>query len=291
MSMTGSEHARLRQLILGIEELEGPDRAEAEAHLAACEVCAALLASLRRIEQGAATHGALPALEIPQAFESNEERAAATSLAALRDEIEGVRTRRRALPVPRASRALALRDFLFGSRGRRVATALLSAAAVILVLIVRPHAPPTDGVPLAAVEVVRLSTFRGPVDPGFHAGDAFGLEIELGEPAYPLVVHVDPEGGVGLLIPPEGGAWELAPRGQSRLPSEAGGIEWRLEGRTGSESFLVAAVRHRHLDPEAFAGELRGLPGGTRDARLEALRQHIERRVGPVRLIELDHLP
>jgi hypothetical protein len=282
----------LRELVLAFEELEPAERAEATAHLAACTECASLLDSLRRAEHLARPVGALPPLDVPPALSADERRAADASLEALRvhllspDQADPDATRREA--ELRRGGGRSWLDVVFGTPARRAAAMLVPvAASLVLLFYAREQSRP---VVIRGAEVLALSTARGDA-PGLHTGDAFGIRVNLSKPAYPVVLHVSPGGSFTILHPPSGSPPALRPAGESILPAPGGAIEWRLEGESGIETFLIAASRRSDVDIARLAEEAKRLEAGDRAERRRALEALLARRVGPVRVVEVTHLP
>jgi len=296
-----ASHDELRDLVLVYEELTETERARADEHLASCSACAELLGRLQRLERAAAAQGAIPPLDAPvlERLSAGEREDADASLALLRTRLRlgprfGNRPTRAGLRA-RGGVLDAFRDWLFGPTGMRWALASASVAAILLVTFV-VWQPRQSGMTTGAlVRDARLAPYSGPrgaTVPGWHTGQAFVLDFMLAAPASPVVFHVDPRGSVTLLYPesPTSPA-PIEPAGLVRLPREGSEIVWRLEGEPGPETFLVGATANGQVSLRELAAEAERAGGSDRDAALGRLRALLERRLGPVQSIEVEHLP
>lgn len=286
-----ADHDAWRDLVLVLEELEGDEREKAEAHLASCPECRSLLVRLQGVERGARLQSVLARLESrePVRLSAADEEQAHASLLALRARL-GLEA---AATVPAAGRARAATTGTFARPWRRhwVRVLVPAAAAAAALLLLWPR-PSGDHVLVRDLRVLPASQTRGGGEAGWHTGDAFVLRFELAAPAQPVVFHAGPSGELALLYPEDPGApLEKSPAGPVTLPPEAGGSEWRFEGEPGTETFLVAARSRPAPGLADLLAQARALPATGRAARVKALRELLEKRVGPVRAIEVTHLP
>lgn len=305
-------HDQLERLILGYEALDAPDRERADAHLASCASCWELLAALQRAEQGARLTGSVPPLDDPRlaqldpALRSEAEASLASLLvraggAGVADgRAEGAAQASPAgLAPPRAPRPAAGetasvrpgagRSLRLPPRRRWAALFVPAAAAVIAVLLwPRPAQEPAL---LPGARLVPGTSYRSQPSDGLRTGDAFALEFELTRPAPVALVHLDPEGRVSLLIPGDAALSERFPAGRHRVPSDSAAVEWRLEGSGGRETFLLAASDRELPSGDALRAALERLPAAPRAERVRAARELLERRVGLVQVVEVEHRP
>jgi hypothetical protein len=290
-----TEHGRLRDLVLTLEELDGDERREAEAHLAACGACRALLDGVRRAEDRARESGTLPDLANAATYRLDEadRQEAEASLRALHERLGLERasaTPARVPPKLHASREG--RVFRLRPRPAHGAAALVAAAAVLIAVLTlwpRPAGPPPSL--LGDARIAPTSTLRGVQPSGWHTGDAFVLELDLALPASLVVFHVDPSGRITRLHPGGTGVEpERRPAGRVTLPTAETATEWRFEGETGAETFVIAAIARPDRAREALAAGDAVAPG-TRAERLRALQAALEKPSGAVRTIEVRHEP
>lgn len=289
-------HRGLRDLVLAYEELEPSDRERADAHLAECAECRSLLASVQEIERKAAAAGTLPELGDASLLpRTDAERGEAErSLIALRQRL--------GLEAPDAPRRPAAREpegwleRLRATLGalvpdRRWALAPIVVAAIAIVAL-WPR-PTGDPLLVRDLRLIAESEVRGSA-PGWHTGEAFTLRFELTSPAKVVVFHVGAGARPTLLYPFEPTAFtEHEMAGPIVLPPPASGIEWRLEGEPGPERFVVAAGARGAIDVAALVAEAAALDsvGESSESVYRSLGRLLERRVGPVRSIEIQHLP
>ncbi|MBI5711118.1 MAG: DUF4384 domain-containing protein [Candidatus Eisenbacteria bacterium] len=284
-----AEHDAWRDLVLVLEELEGDEREKAEAHLASCPECRSLLVRLQGVERGARLQSVLARLERgePVRMSAGDAEQAHASLLALRVRLglEGA--------APAAGRARAATAGTGARPWRRHwVRVLVPAAAVAAALLVLWPRPSGDHVLVRDLRLLPASQMRGGGEGGWHTGDAFVLRFELAAPAQPVVFHAGPSGELALLYPEDpGAALEKSPAGPVTLPPEAGGIEWRFEGEPGVETFVVGARSRPAPGLAELLAQARALPATDRSARVKALRELLERRMGPVRAIEVTHQP
>lgn len=279
-------HDDQRANVLALEDLDGPDREVALAHLETCPECRSLREALLAREALARPAGSLPpparwdALVIDDMSHAGERR----SLAALLQR--------------EASRGS-------GRPARRPAWQWLvpaaAAAVITLLLVSRPRSPepspadtaaPRAAAPSAPVAVTGLmiapgSGMRGGAGDTWRTGDAFTLRFALATSAPVVVVHVDPRGVAALLVPDS--ASDAAPvlgPGEVVLPPSDAALRWTFEGVTGTESFLIASF----VGTPDVAALVAALPAGAvQDAQarvarvrevvatLEAAGAHVER--------------
>ncbi len=287
-------HVTMRERVLALEDLEGPDRETTLAHLQTCADCRSLREALLAREALARPAGSLPppsrwdALALDDLSRAGERR----SLAAL---LERGTSRGGVRPARRPARGWLL-----------PATAAAAAAVIVAVLLVRPpsHAPvdaPPPAAPLlAAPEPPSPAALRVEPGPGargrdargdaaWRTGDAFRLRFELAEPAPVVVVHAGPDGAVSLLVPDS--ATAPAPRlgpGTVDLPTEASGMRWTFEGPPGTESFVVASFV-RTPDVRAIAAALPPGAAADRAGRLRDVVAALERAGGRVERVDVTH--
>jgi hypothetical protein len=290
-------HRDLRDLVLAHEELEPGDRARADAHLAACESCRALLASLQAVERGAAASGSLPELDDPSLRPRTDAEAgeAERSLLLLRQRL-GLEARAAANeagarePAGWLDRVRARLAALAPHRGWAMIQVAVVLAVATIVLWPRPGGEPLL---LRDLRMVSESEVRGG-EAGWQTGEAFTLRFELSSPARVVVFHVGADARPVLLHPSETVA-TLArePAGSVVLPAPGSGIEWRLEGEPGPERFVVAAGARGDIDLAALSAEAAALgsAGASQESVSRSLERLLERRVGPVRSLAIQHLP
>jgi hypothetical protein len=294
-------HDALRELVLGYEELDAESRATADAHLASCPACRALLARVQQVERRAQS------LSPPAGFDAANDdalgaadrEAADRSLVALRAKL-GLPS---STPAPAAAPRPARWSWRAISGGRRERPrtptwvhVLAPVAAIVLVVAMialwpRPAAPPTA---VHGLEIAPWSRVRAPRPQAWRTGDAFVLRFRLDRPAHVVVFHVGPDGRPALLHPADPRAEASRfPAGEVQLPDSAGGIEWRFEGDPGLETFLVATTESRDLAMGEIVEAARrlGEAGRPRAAITRELAGLLEDRVGPVRTIEVEHAP
>ena len=131
----------------------------------------------------------------------------------------------------------------------------------------------------------------------WRTGDAFVLRCPIDAPVVAVLFHVDPEGRIALLHPETAdGPFPLASaEGPLELPPPESGIQWFLEGRPGTETFLLAFAE----EARDFAGVLSAVIGETgaseesdagRAEVVDQLRDLLERQIGTVRVTEIDHV-
>lgn len=289
-------HRRLRELVLAYEELEPGDRARADAHLAECSECRALLARLQEVERKAASPGTLPDLDDPSLTlkTDGEIGEAERSLLLLRERI-GLETpaapKRHEAREPEGWFEHLIADMRALIPDRRWALVPIAAAAIAFVALW----PRPSGDPLLVkdLQLSPESGVRGGT-PGWHTGEAFTLRFELTSPAKVVVFHVGADARPALLYPFEPVALTTnEAEGTIVLPPPASGVEWRLEGEPGPERFVVAAGARGAIDVAALVAEAAVLDsvGESSASVSQSLELLLERRVGPVRSIEIQHLP
>jgi len=265
-----TDHEAQRADVLALEDLAGPDREAALAHLEACPECRSLREALLAREALARPAGSLPpparwdALVLDDMSQAGERR----SLAAL---------------LQRQ-----------GSRGserpaRRPAwtwwVPAAAAAAIAVFVAVRPQAPQPGAPPSvvadtpapqppAAISGLTLAPgadMRGGSSETWRTGDAFTLSFTLESAAPVIVVHVDPRGVAALLVPDS--ASDAAPLlGPGAVTLPPAGVRWTFEGSPGDESFLVASfVTAPTVAPIAAALPTAAVAGEAREARVRAV--------------------
>lgn len=282
------EHGTWEDLILGHEDLDGDERASADAHLAACPRCQRLLARVRDLESAPGPRGALPALEGTRRLRMGraDARQARASLAALRARLDLGRP-----AVSRRAIRLAPRVLL---------PAALAAAALLLYL---SRASDRHQVYPREVALVAFSGPRGTeggadrAEPrtAWRTGESFRIRFELDRPSHPVVIHVDPAGRSELLHP-DGphSPIPLMPGGQPvSLPPAESAVEWTFEGEPGPETFLVSVSPDGRADLVAILGEAAALQGaaGPRAEVVRSLARLLEARLGRTGIVEVEHLP
>lgn len=312
------EHERMREQVLGYEDLELAERAAIDGHLAGCAACRGLRAALLEREAEARALGTLPkeSLDLTVAMAAGPALILASardpeiladerrSLEQLIDRIAAARPAPRAAarpapqPVPRApSRARP-------SLAWWLVPAAVAAAALLWVR------PPGRGVPelpappglaaLVSAAITPVSGVRGARDRGYHTGDAFVLSLRLRGPGVPVVVVVDGAGEVALLHPTsDREARERGP-GLVELPDSSMSERWIFRGSPGVETFLSAAAPARDFAWQRLRAEVEALgrtpmrsgsPDSARLARVESARLLLDRAWGPVQRVIVEHLP
>jgi hypothetical protein len=288
-----ADHDRLRALVLGWEELEPGERAQAEAHLAACEACRALLEAVRERERLAAAFAA-PATGTIEPPDAESRAEADRSLAALRARLGVAEAGVRRPAASRPGRGWWARWWSPGSRAMRALVPAAAAAALAIAVFALWPRGPGEAIAVRGLGIAARSIERGAARAGWHTGDAFELRFELGRPAYVVVLHLGPGGRPALLHPAEaGGPVPRLGAGPVRLPEAERGIEWRFVGDSGPETFLVATSERDPGSVAPLMAEVERLGAGDRPrARLvRDLEALLSRRLGPVRVIEVEHLP
>jgi hypothetical protein len=291
------EHGKWRELILSHEDLEPPERELADRHLAACASCRKLLSDIRTIERSGGPAGTLPPFEPGAAPPTSPdgEAAAEASLRALRARLgleeSEPRSGHAALP-PLPSPKVWLRR-----RAMRVLPALAAAAAVSLII----WSPWRDGGPAPApfqrLEVVSRAGARGAPDAApataWHRGDAFSLRLTLDRDACPIVLHLDPAGGIHLLHPEVAAAPipRYAAGSPIELPPPGSGREWVFEGAAGRQILIVAAAPRSDLELGPILGAVETPRPTETGLGAAAVKRLLESRVGPVAMLEVPVLP
>ncbi len=282
-----SEHERLRRLVLSWEDLDGPERAEAQTHLDECAACRELRATFERHERAPGPHGELPAsaLSQPPSLSQAERSAEADSRRALLSRL-GLGEQP---PAP----ARHLRPARRSWPRWPVWLAPAAAAAVVLFMWLVPPMPKQAPV-VEELSAVRPGLVRGggdaaAPDSAWRSGDAFELRARLSHAGWPAIVLVDPAGDVSLLRPAEGESLRVG-AGLQRLAPADPAHEWVLEGAAGPEDLFVAVRTDGPFDRAALERELAAAArAGSREHRLEQVRRALERHVGAVRRMTLDH--
>lgn len=282
------QHERLRQLVLSWEDLTVEERQDAESHLESCADCRALHAAFERHERTLGPLGSFPesAFEASVALPEGERASAEASRGALLERLGAGAARSAAAPGARvpARRRASLAWWWVPA---------VAAAAVAIAWLVRPVPTPDDV--LRELEVVPLHVVRGHADSGragaagWRSGDEFELRVRLARPAWPVVVHVSPDGGVTLLRP---AARELdpVPAGVQRLgpldPEEA----WVIQGGAATEVLFVAADDARPVLRDRLLRDLESLGArADHEVRVSQVQRLLERRFGGARRVDIAH--
>lgn len=200
------DHARLRRLVLGYEDLGGSLRDEALAHLAECSDCRRLRDRVLAVEAVIRSVKPLPATE------PAPDPAAEASL----EELLGAAPRSRYSPSRNVPLALA---------------AML--ALIVLVPLLRPSDPVRD------LRVGSPLVLRGESDAA--ADLRRGVSFRMERAGYPVLVHVDGAGDARLVYPRPGEAPTLYPEGESVfLPPPDTASDWRKDLAPGCETYILA---------------------------------------------------
>lgn len=208
------EHERLRQLVLCLEDLDGDERQQAEAHLAGCVDCARLRARVLAVEARVRMVPALPDASDPLVGFGDDERAQARA------------SRERLLAGQRND---------FRRKLRRIMPLALAAVAATAVLAPLAARRPI----LRDVQIGSPLVLRGGTPP---AAD-FGLGFRMARAGYPVLLHVDAAGRVRLLYPALNDPAARFVRDQLvLLPPPDDGDAWRANVPTGCETYLLAAA-------------------------------------------------
>ena len=283
--MTNSNRS-LRKLVLAFEALEGDERRCAEDILAGDAGLRGLLHELQEIERKATRELPIDGAWPDTALNATEEMAERASYVEL-------------LAVVERSHPL-LRDKTAG-RSHRVfrASLLLPIAAVLAMALLLPRGLADKGF-IRHPGVVSLGHASDGTR-GFHAienagvlrsGERFQLTFTLAEDAHVLVVHVGPDGDVGVVYPDD--LDQPLPRMPGRtplaVPDHEAAQSWVLDRTPGIESFIVVAGDTERIDAATF---LAGLNAATadlqdRDQRLSALLDALA-PTGATQIIEFQH--
>jgi len=229
-----SDHGRLRRLVLGCEDLDGPLRDEALAHLEECPDC-------RRLrEQVLAAEAVIRSVDrLPEA-EPAPDPAAKASLEALLG------------TVPR-------------SRFTPARVVPLALAAVLALVALAPLLGPSS--PVRDLQVGSPLVLRG--DSGAAADLRHGVSFRLEKAGYPVLIHVDGAGDARLIHPRQGEEPALYPAGEPVfLPPPGVAADWRENLAPGCETYVLA-VSAADEPPEAQSLEsfiFKASPGPRRDA-------------------------
>ncbi len=265
-------HSDWRERTLALEDLEGPDREAALAHLETCPECRSLREAILAREAQARPAGSLPppsrwdALALDDLSRAGERR----SLAAL---LEREAHRGRERPARRPA-------FHWWVPA--------AAAAAVIMAVMTTRTPPPSPIetpgPITSPATPPLSLpaevhglliapgpgLRGGVGSKWHTGDAFTIDFTLESRSPVIVVHLDPRGAASLLVPDSAGARApvLGP-GLVTLPPEGAGVRWTFEGEPGTETFLIATFAGPP-DVAAVAAALSTIAPGDRAEALRA---------------------
>ena len=298
------KHAVLRELILAYEELSNQERAQVDAHLAACAGCRELLTRLQAVEREAASLGDLPPLGDPtaEALNAPDERAACESLQALRQELglEGAATQ-----APAAVRPLrktihqrsTLRDLFRPPMLLRWLAPMGIAAALVLVVAPWRTGPTIRDVTLQPAEHLRGATTPAPTaepERPWHTGEAFFLQFHLERAGAPVVFHLDPEGSLNLLYPdPRAQPQRFAAGSVVQLPAREEDSEWVFEGPPGAETFLISLATRADFDPALLLQDAQSAvaPLEERAMRVQAVQNLLVKQLGETQRIEVAHVP
>jgi hypothetical protein len=222
-------------LILAYEELDAGPRAAADAHLAACEPCRALLARLQAAE---ATLPAGVDLDDPLADLPPETRAAAdASRSALLARV--ARKRRSLVPWPRG-----------GGLGFVLPLAAVLVVITGIAVFERNAADPFDALRLAPAVVTR----DAPAE--LQPGSAVSIRFTADRDGWPVVVQADAS-GVRLLCPtPDLAGWPVRAGLPVVLPPPGTGVTWALGEDAPAERWWIALSADPVSDPAALAALL-----------------------------------
>lgn len=250
------DHAHQRRLILGHEDLEGDERAEADAHLAQCATCRRLLDRVLAAEAAVRSVASLPATGDPLAGLSDVERAQA-------------RISRDSLRKDGPERSL------FRFRPRRLLQFAIAAVMVFAVLLPVLH----HGTPVRDLQIGSPLVLRGGDDE--PAATEHGVSFRLARAGYPVLIHVDGAGVARLVFPAPGTPPSRFAKGQQALlPPPQAGLRWRDALAAGCETYLLA-IATGPTPPDLST--LTHLPtAASRDDALRAASKRLVRLAGPV---------
>jgi len=267
--------------ILSYDDLSPEERREADILLREDAEARALLERVRTAESSPGPRGELPPLGEETVLGREEEEAA--SLRRLEERLRFRALGRRVAPSRSPRRIRTLIHYL-----------VPAAAAAVMVLMLRSDERTTPPA-LSGLEARRTGTLRGDGgDPApLRTGDAFVLHCELERPSFVVLVHVDPAGALSILDPEAGvGPLRRHAPGSVTFPPE--GEEWFLEGRAGTETFLVASRDVDRADPAAgpWVRELGDLGAtATREERVAGAVRVLETHFDAVLRRDLAHAP
>ncbi len=313
---------------LGRDDLDPDEQHAADEILARHPEAHVLLDRIRRIEAGdEAPRGALPPLDSAEMSRPRDAwEAADQSLTSLRERLRlparGLR-RSEAQPAPRDP-ARSIFGWYRGKLRIRGAiflpAAAVAATALFILFRLGPGAADRESpaplgfgrsIEAGALTVEPTERFRGgdpdtlqPPSPSaapeariWRTGDAFVLRCPVDEPALAVLFHVDPVGRIELLHP-ESAAGPFLPAssgGSLELPIPGSGIEWFLEGRPGTETFLLALAEEGRDLTDALttvvgeAGKL-GNDDADHGEVVGRLRELMERSFGTVSITRIQHV-
>ncbi len=242
-----SDHGRLRRLVLGCEDLDGPLRDEALAHLEGCPECRRLRDQVLAAEAVIRSVGRLPEAE------PAGDPAAEASLEAL---------------LGKASK----------SRFSPSRVVPLALAAVLALVALAPLLGPSS--PVRDLQAGSPLVLRG--DPSGAAALRHGVSFRLESPGHPVLVHVDGAGDARLVYPRQGEVPALFPEGELVfLPPPGTAADWRGNLAPGCETYVLAVTA---ADAPPAAGSLASFlfsasSGPRRDA-VDAARRRLEAAFG-----------
>jgi hypothetical protein len=260
----------IESLVLGYEELDEQERAEADGYLQQDPALAERLRWHQNLENEA--EGSLPGLqEAGDGLSPEQERAQQESLR---------RVLRRAVPNVASPAAW-----------RRPALWALPLAAVLALTLLWPRDRAGDDLlrELRVVPVALEGDTRGfeQVAGVLRSGQAFALEFSLENDAHVTIFHLDPSGHFAQVHPdPQEAAAVALTAGAHRVPSADSESLWVLNGEPGPETFFIAVSAEA---PKARFTLAHDPSGADREARVADLAAHLRERFDEVEVREFLH--
>lgn len=232
------------ELILGYEELEGAERARADALLREHPELAERLARHRRLESGAAAirptgRGLFDPDELSQEEIARQQESLRRVLLRATASAAGIR------PAAR-------------SRWKRPLQWALPLAAALAFALLWPQLH-TDRDKLYGVHILTGPTSGevrgGELEPNtLHTGQVFAVEFELAQDAYVVIYHLDPAGRFAQAHPdPTVAAAVALGAGKHQVPSADAASMWVLDGQPGLETFFVAIAEQEPVQRFSLA--------------------------------------
>lgn len=268
-----TDHDRLRDLVLILEDLDGDSQRTAQRHYEECPSCRRLLDAIRETERRVRDMPSIP-------FDAN-------------DPLRDLDAESRA--AAERSRTELLESVLDGRRGGgssgrkrlgrpRVVIPLLAAAMLGAVLL-WPRGEDRSRDVIRDFRVAPAAQTRDADGGHWGEGDAFVLRFELARVAYPFVVHVGEEGGLELLHPPstEAALRPAEPGVGHRLPPAGDQEAWVFEGRGTRETFLLCTSPRADVDLAAVLDELRRRAAAvtSREDAIVLAEEYLQSEIGP----------
>ncbi len=243
--MNDSRPGDVEKMILGYEELEAADKAEADRLLGLHPELAARLNWHRDMEAAAAGIAPVADFRADVQLSAADEAACRESLHRILSTLELVDESGGGTDSPAAWAP----GFQAGMRRSTLWILPLAALLAVILFLPRGGAGPAllRDISLCRIELMPDGS-RGPAAPAedgkvLHTGEAFALDFSLEKDAYVVVYHVGPTGQVTLVYPESVPAkLHLFTGGRShRIPEPDSDQIWVLGAETGTESFLLAS--------------------------------------------------